>query len=73
MTSLTRRQILLGGGAIAAAGLIPGVPKTPITPAIRMMRDAIAADLPRPDYMIRLNANENPYGPSRVARISLNY
>ena len=67
MTSLTRRQILLGGGAIAAAGLIPGVPKTPITPAMRMMRDAIAADLPRPDYMIRLNANENPYGPSRVA------
>ena len=34
---------------------------------MRMMSHAIAADLPRPDYVIRLSANENPYGPSRVA------
>ena len=67
MTGLTRRQILLGGGAIAAAGLIPAIPKTPLTPRMRMMSHAIAADLPRPDYVIRLSANENPYGPSRVA------
>ena len=32
-----------------------------------MMSSAIAADIPRPDYFIRRSANENPYGPSRVA------
>jgi histidinol-phosphate aminotransferase len=67
MSKLTRRQILLGGGALAASGLIPAIPKTPLTPQMRMMSSAIAADLPRPDYVIRLGANENPYGPSRVA------
>ena len=67
MTTLTRRQILLGGSAIAAAGLIPAIPKTPLTPEMRMMGRALAADVPRPDYMVRLGANENPYGPSRVA------
>jgi histidinol-phosphate aminotransferase len=67
MTNLTRRQILLGGSAIAAAGFIPSIPKTPLTPRMRMMSSALAADVPRPDYMLRLNANENPYGPSRVA------
>lgn len=67
MTTLTRRQILIGGSAIAAAGLIPGIPKTPLTPRMKMMSSALAADIPRPDYMVRLGANENPYGPSRVA------
>ena len=67
MTTLTRRQILLGGSAIAAAGLIPGIPKTPLTPRMRLMSSAVAADISRPDYMVRLGANENPYGPSRVA------
>lgn len=67
MTSLTRRQILLGGTAIAAAGLIPTIPKTPLTPRMQFMRDSIAQDIPRPDYIVRLNSNENPYGPSRVA------
>jgi histidinol-phosphate aminotransferase len=67
MSKLTRRQILLGGGALAASGLIPAIPRTPLTPQMRMMSNAIAADLPRPDYVIRLGANENPYGPSRVA------
>jgi histidinol-phosphate aminotransferase len=67
MSGLTRRQILMGGTAIAAAGLIPTIPKTPLTPQMRFMRDSIAADIPRPDYMVRLSANENPYGPSRVA------
>ena len=67
MDRLTRRQVLLGGSALAAYGLIPAVPKTPLTPRMRMMSSAIAADLPRPDYMIRLSANENPYGPARVA------
>jgi len=67
MGSLTRRQILLGGTAIAAAGLIPAIPKTPLTPSMKLMQSALAADIPRPDYMVRLSANENPYGPSRVA------
>ena len=67
MTKLTRRQILIGGGALAASGLIPAIPRTPLTPQMRLMGDALAADIPRPDYMIRLMANENPYGPSRVA------
>jgi len=67
MTTLTRRQILIGGSAIAAAGLIPGIPKTPLTPRMKLMSSALAADIARPDYMVRLGANENPYGPSRVA------
>lgn len=67
MSKLTRRQILLGGTALAAAGLIPAIPKTPLTPAMRMMQSALADGVPKPDYVIRLSANENPYGPSRVA------
>lgn len=67
MTNLTRRQILLGGSALAAAGLIPAIPKTPLTPAMQLMQSALADGIPKPDYMIRLSANENPYGPSRVA------
>jgi len=67
MTNLTRRQILIGGGALAASGLIPAIPRTPLTPQMELMSNALAADIPRPDYMIRLMANENPYGPSRVA------
>jgi len=31
------------------------------------MQSALADDIARPDYMIRLSSNENPYGPSRVA------
>jgi len=67
MTNLSRRQILLGGGALAMAGMIPAIPRTPLTPRMKLMSSALAADIPRPDYMIRLSANENPYGPSRVA------
>ena len=67
MANVTRRQILAGGGAIAAAGLLPGIPKTPLTPAMQFMRDALALEIPQPDYQLRLSANENPYGPSRVA------
>jgi len=67
MSNLTRRQILLGGSALAAASFIPAIPKTPLTPHMKLMSSALAADLPRPDYVVRLSANENPYGPSRVA------
>lgn len=72
MTKLTRRQILIGGGALAASGLIPAIPRTPLTPEMRLMSDALAADIPRPDYIVRLMANENPYGPSRVALKAVN-
>lgn len=72
MGSLTRRQILLGGTALAAAGLIPAIPRTPLTPSMKLMQSALAADIPRPDYMVRLSANENPYGPSRVALKAIN-
>jgi len=34
---------------------------------MQFMRDSLAAGIPRPDYMVRLSSNENPYGPSRVA------
>jgi len=67
MTGVTRRQLLLGAGAIAGAGLLPSIPKTPLTPSMQLMRKALGADVPQPDYVIRANANENPYGPSRVA------
>ena len=72
MSALTRRQILLGGTALAAVGLIPAIPKTPLTPAMRLMQSALADDIARPDYMIRLSANENPYGPARVALKAIN-
>jgi histidinol-phosphate aminotransferase len=39
---------------------------------MRLMQSALAADIPRPDYMIRLSANENPYGPARVALQAIN-
>jgi histidinol-phosphate aminotransferase len=71
MTAVTRRQILLGAGALAGAGLIPSIPKTPLTPAMQLMRNAIGADIPQPDYVIRASSNENPYGPSRVAMQSM--
>jgi len=67
MTNLTRRQVLFGGTAMAAATMISGIPKTPLTPRMQFMRDSLAAGIPRPDYMVRLSSNENPYGPSRVA------
>ncbi|MGI9204187.1 MAG: pyridoxal phosphate-dependent aminotransferase [Woeseiaceae bacterium] len=72
MSALTRRQILLGGTALAAAGLIPAIPKTPLTPAMKLMQSALADNIARPDYMVRLGANENPYGPSRVALKAIN-
>ncbi len=61
-----RRKFLLGGAAFLGAGLLQGVPATPFIPSIRFMNSALA-DIARPDYMIRVSSNENPYGPSRVA------
>ncbi len=67
MGNLTRRQILLGGGAIVGAGLAPIIPATTGSSALKLMSAALGAGIPKPDQLIRMSANENPYGPSRVA------
>jgi len=58
MEQLTRRQILVSGGALLSAGAVPG---------FGLMQRAWASDIPRPDHVIRAGTNENPWGPSRVA------
>jgi histidinol-phosphate aminotransferase len=58
MANLSRRQVLLGGGLALGSGLIPGV---------NLLRSAYAEEIPRPDYMVRVCYNENPWGPSRVS------
>lgn len=58
MTSVSRRQLLLGGGALMASGLVPGV---------SLINAAFGEEISRPDYLIRAGYNENPWGPSRVA------
>lgn len=63
MTTITRRQVLLGGGALMGAGLVPGV---------NLVSNAFGDQIPRPDYMIRAGTNENPWGPSRVALQAIN-
>jgi histidinol-phosphate aminotransferase len=64
--TISRRNILMGGAAFLGAGLLRGIPGTPLTPSINFMNSAFA-DLPRPDYVIRASSNENPYGPSQTA------
>ena len=61
MATISRRQILFGGGALLSAGMIPG------TSALSLVSQAIGAEIPRPEHMIRAGTNENPWGPSRVA------
>ncbi|MGM0631690.1 MAG: pyridoxal phosphate-dependent aminotransferase [Pseudomonadota bacterium] len=60
---LNRRQLLLGSAGLLGAGLTAqwssGVPG--------LVARARAADMPRPDHLIRASSNENPYGPSRRA------
>jgi histidinol-phosphate aminotransferase len=56
MKQISRRQLLLGGGALLGASYMPG-----------FVRGALAADIAQPAHMIRADKNENPYGPSRVA------
>ena len=67
MGNLTRRQILLGGGAIVGAGLAPVIPATTGSSAFNLISAALGADIVKPDQPIRMSFNENPYGPSRVA------
>lgn len=56
-TDLNRRRLLLGSTALAGAYLVQ--PLSLIGKAY--------AETPRPDHLVRAVANENPYGPSRVA------
>ncbi|MDH5345654.1 MAG: histidinol-phosphate aminotransferase family protein, partial [Gammaproteobacteria bacterium] len=58
MGAVSRRQVLLGAGALVSASMVPGS---------NLIRGAFGEELPRPDYMIRAGFNENPWGPSRVA------
>jgi len=67
MGNLTRRQILLGGGAIVGAGLAPVIPTTTGSSAFNLISAALGADIAKPDQPIKMSSNENPYGPSRVA------
>ncbi len=61
MGQFSRRQLLLGGGALLGASYMPG-----------LVRGVLAADIERPLNMIRADKNENPYGPSRVALQAIN-
>jgi len=63
VTSVSRRQVLLGGGALLGAGLVPGV---------NFIGSAFGDEILRPNYMIRAGTNENPWGPSRVAIQAIN-
>ena len=67
MGNLTRRQILLGGGAIVGAALAPVIPATTGSSAFNLISAALGADIAKPDQPIKMSSNENPYGPSRVA------
>ncbi len=65
---ISRRNFILGGSAVVAASAMPGIPGTPFSSPVSLMRSALAQDvIPKPDSVIRMNANENPWGPSRVA------
>ncbi len=67
MGNITRRQILLGGGAIVGAGLAPVIPATTGSSAFNLISAALGANIAKPDQPIKMSSNENPYGPSRVA------
>jgi histidinol-phosphate aminotransferase len=65
---ISRRNFLLGSSAVVAAGALQGIPATPFSPPINLMRSALGqAGIAMPDRIIRMNSNENPWGPSRAA------
>ncbi len=65
---ISRRQILLGGSTLLAANALQSIPGGRLWPEFRLMSSALAQEtIPKPDYIIRMSANENPWGPSRVA------
>lgn len=58
MSGISRRQLLMGGGALFGTGLLP---------VASLIGSAVADSMQRPDYLIRAGTNENPWGPSRAA------
>ena len=65
---VSRRELLLGGSALFAANALQSIPGGRFLPRLELMQSARAQNvIPRPDHIIRMNSNENPWGPSRVA------
>ena len=65
MENISRRRILLSGGAFLGVNAITGL--NPLSNPL------FAADIvPRPFELVRADKNENPYGPSRVALQAIN-
>jgi histidinol-phosphate aminotransferase len=70
---ISRRNFLLGSSAVVAAGAMQGIPGTPISPPLNLMKSAFGqGNIAMPDTMIRMNSNENPWGPSRAALRAIN-
>ena len=59
MTKITRRQLVLSGGALLSAGLVPNFSG--------LISSSYAQKILRNSPIIRAGSNENPYGPSRLA------
>jgi|TARA_B100001094_G_C18137769_1_gene776095 histidinol-phosphate aminotransferase len=65
MENISRRRILLSGGALLGVNAL-----TAFSP---LSSQLLAADrVPRPFDLVRADKNENPYGPSRVALQAIN-
>lgn len=72
-TRISRRKFLLGSSAVVAAGAMQGIPGTPFSPPINLMKSALGqGSIAMPDKLIRMNSNENPWGPSRAALRAIN-
>lgn len=70
---ISRRNFLLGSSAVVAAGALQGIPGTPLSPPINLMKSALGqGGIAMPDRVIRMNSNENPWGPSRAALRAIN-
>ena len=65
MENISRRRILLSGGALLGANAL-----SMLNP---LSNPLFAAEvIPRPFELVRADKNENPYGPSRVALQAIN-
>ena len=67
MANVSRRQLLLGGGALLGSSLVPPMLQQAVAQGM-----GAAAGMGRPEKLIRAGTNENPYGPSRVALQAIN-
>jgi len=70
---ISRRNFLLGSSAVVAAGAVQGIPGTPFSPPVNLMKSALGqGGIAMPDTPIRMSSNENPWGPSRAALRAIN-